>query len=170
MNLRILAAALAAATVTGTVLAGSAQAHPWAPQGAQQPAAPVTLPVGPRPESITKGWDGRFYVSIQGAPDLGLNDGEIRTFDPDTGAVTTFVTGLDNPRGLAFTGKLLVVTDTTVVWIIDRTGGKPYAHWDGSFGFGVHFSVGSSTPLPPRTCGTQPGSGIWFVAPLHCTL
>ena len=26
--------------------------------------------------------------------------------------------------GLAFTGKLLVVTDTTVVWIIDRTGGK----------------------------------------------
>jgi sugar lactone lactonase YvrE len=63
-------------------------------------------------------------VSIQGAPDLGKNDGEIRILDPRTGAVQPFVTGLDNPRGIAFTGKFLVVTDTTVVWIVERSGAK----------------------------------------------
>lgn len=115
-------ATLAALTVTGTAVASSAQVPDRTV--AKAPAAPVSLPVGTRPESVTKGWDGTFYVSIQGAPDLGKNDGEIRTLDPRTGAVTTFVTGLDNPRGLAFTGSYLVVTDTTRVWIIDRSGGK----------------------------------------------
>jgi sugar lactone lactonase YvrE len=110
------------ASAAASAAAGGMAARAEAIRGA--PAAPVTLPVGPRPESITKGWDGTFYVSIQGAPDLGLGDGEIRSLDPRTGAVSTFVTGLDNPRGLAFTGKYLVVTDTTVVWIIERSGAK----------------------------------------------
>jgi sugar lactone lactonase YvrE len=117
----VVVAALAATAFTGTALSGSAPAHA---RTAPHASAPVTLPVGPRPESITQGWGGTFYVSIQGAPDLGLNDGEIRTLDPRSGAVTTFVTGLDNPRGLTFTGKFLVVTDTTVVWAIDRQGTK----------------------------------------------
>jgi sugar lactone lactonase YvrE len=118
----LLVATVAAVALAGPSVAASAQLQGETAGGA--PAAPVTLPVGPRPESITKGWDGRFFVSVQGAPALGLNDGEIRTFDPATGATTTFVTGLDNPRGLAFTGKYLVVTDTTVVWIIERSGAK----------------------------------------------
>jgi len=128
MNIRtwssrtLLVATLAAVALTGPSVAASAQVQGETAGSAH--AAPVTLPVGPRPESITKGWGGKFYVSIQGAPALGLNDGEIRTFDPETGATTTFVTGLDNPRGLAFTGKFLVVTDTTVVWIIERSGAK----------------------------------------------
>jgi predicted outer membrane repeat protein len=128
MNMRarlprtLLIATVTALAFVGGGLAASAPAHGETVGGA--PGAPVSVPVGPRPESITKAWDGTFYVSIQGLPDLGRNDGEIRTFDPATGAFSTFVTGLDNPRGLAFTGKYLVVTDTTVVWIIDRTGGK----------------------------------------------
>ena len=117
----LLVATVAAVALVGPSVAASAQVRG---ETAGAPAAPVTLPVGPRPESITKGWDGKFFVSIQGAPDLGLNDGQIRTFDPATGATTVFATGLDNPRGLAFTGRYLVATDTTVVWIIDRSGGK----------------------------------------------
>lgn len=113
----LLVASLAAIALVGPSVAASAQVH------AQTPGA-VSVPVGPRPESITKAWGGKFYVSVQGAPDLGRNDGEIRTFDPATGATGTFVTGLDNPRGLAFTGSYLVVTDTTVVWVIDRAGNK----------------------------------------------
>jgi sugar lactone lactonase YvrE len=115
-------ASLAAIALVGPSVAASAQVHGQATTAAGGPA--VSIPVGPRPESITKAWGGKFYVSIQGAPDLGLNDGQIRTFDPKTGATTTFVTGLDNPRGLAFTGSYLVVTDTTVVWVIDRAGNK----------------------------------------------
>jgi sugar lactone lactonase YvrE len=126
MNIRpwfprtIVIGALTALAVAGIGAAGAqAQQHI-----AGAPAGTVSLPVGPRPESITKGWDGKFFVSIQGAPDLGRNDGEIRTFDPASGATTTFVTGLDNPRGITFTGRYLVVTDTTVLWIIDRSGAK----------------------------------------------
>jgi sugar lactone lactonase YvrE len=117
---------VSALTLTGAVLAGSAAAQGGTgTRVAGSPATtPVSLPVGPRPESITRAWDGKFYVSIQGAPDVGLGDGEIRTFDPATGTTSTFVTGLDNPRGLAFTGRYLVVTDTTVVWIIERSGAK----------------------------------------------
>jgi sugar lactone lactonase YvrE len=118
----LLVGTVAAVALVGPSVAASAQAQGETAGGAA--AAPVTLPVGPRPESITKGWDGKFFVSVQGAPDLGLNDGQIRTFDPATGATTVFATGLDNPRGLAFTGKYLVATDTTVVWIIERSGAK----------------------------------------------
>jgi sugar lactone lactonase YvrE len=118
----LLVASLAAIALVGPSVAASAQVHGQATTAAGGPA--VSIPVGPRPESVTKAWGGKFYVSIQGAPDIGLGDGEIRTFDPATGATTTFVTGLDNPRGLAFTGSYLVVTDTTVVWVIDRAGHK----------------------------------------------
>ena len=72
----------------------------------------ATIPVGPRPESITKAWDGKFYVSIQGPSGaLGTFDGEVRQVDLATGAVTPFVSELENPRGLAFTGTFLVVAD-----------------------------------------------------------
>jgi sugar lactone lactonase YvrE len=118
----LLVATIAALALIGPSVAASAQVQGESTGSAH--GAPTSIPVGPRPESITKGWGGKFYVSIQGAPALGLNDGEIRTFDPATGAVSTFVTGLDNPRGLAFTGRYLVVTDTTVVWIIERSGAK----------------------------------------------
>jgi sugar lactone lactonase YvrE len=122
-------ATLTTLTLAGAASAGIAQAAGTAPAARTAPAqakpgAPVSVPVGPRPESITKAWDGTFYVSIQGDGTVGKNDGEIRTFDPATGATTTFVTGLDNPRGLAFTGKFLVVTDTTVIWIIEKSGAK----------------------------------------------
>jgi hypothetical protein len=83
----------------------------------------IDLGAGSRPESVTKGWGGKLYVSCQNAGTLGLNDGEIKTFDLN-GNVSVFATGLDNPRGMAFTGKYLVVTDTTRVWKIDQAGNK----------------------------------------------
>jgi hypothetical protein len=86
--------------------------------------AQTVLSVGPRPESVIKGWGGKYYVSIQGAGAVGLNDGQIRTIDIDTGAVEVFVTGLDNPRGLGFSGRHMFVTDTTRVWIIEEDGSK----------------------------------------------
>jgi sugar lactone lactonase YvrE len=78
-----------------------------------------------RPESITKAWDGKYYVSIQGTGSATEPDGEIIQLDVATGAITTFVAPgglLINPRGLAFTGQFLVVTDTTKVWKITRAG------------------------------------------------
>lgn len=85
-------------------------------------AAPATIEVGPRPESITRGFGGKFFVSVQGAPELGKLDGEIRTVDPATGVVKTFARGMDNPRGITFTGTSLVVTDTDKILTVSRTG------------------------------------------------
>ena len=89
-------------------------------------AAPIaTIPVGPRPESITKAWHGKYYVSIQGpSGTLGVNDGEVRQVDLTTGVVTPFVTGLDNPRGLCFTGKYLIAADQVRLWKMDEAGNK----------------------------------------------
>jgi sugar lactone lactonase YvrE len=81
------------------------------------------ITVGPRPESITKAWGGRMYVSIQGPSGaLGTFDGEVRQVNLLTGAVTPFVTGLENPRGLAFTGQFLIVADQQVIYKIDQAG------------------------------------------------
>jgi len=85
----------------------------------------ATIAVGPRPESIIKAWDGKFYVSIQGPSGaLGTFDGEVRQVDLSTGVVTPFVTGLENPRGLAFTGEFLIAADQQVIYKIDRAGNK----------------------------------------------
>jgi sugar lactone lactonase YvrE len=86
-------------------------------------SAVTSVPVGPRPESITRAWGGKLYVSIQGPSGaLGTFDGEIRQIDLTTGVTTTFVTGLENPRGLAFTGKFLIAADQQKIYRIDQAG------------------------------------------------
>jgi sugar lactone lactonase YvrE len=83
----------------------------------------ASIAVGPRPESITKAWNNKFYVSIQGpSGNLGVFDGEVREVNLTTGVVTPFVTGLENPRGLAFTGGFLVVADQQKIFKISQTG------------------------------------------------
>jgi gluconolactonase len=82
-----------------------------------------SIAVGPRPESITKAWCGKYYVSIQGpSGTLGTFDGEVRQVDLATGVVTPFVTGLENPRGLAFTGKYLIAADQQKIYKITESG------------------------------------------------
>jgi sugar lactone lactonase YvrE len=99
-----------------------------APGQAQAQAQPPvsTIALGPgctRPESVIKGFGGKYFVSCQNAGTVGLDDGKIFTFDLG-GNVSEFAGGgkLDNPRGLAFTGQYLVVTDTTKVKKIDSAG------------------------------------------------
>jgi sugar lactone lactonase YvrE len=95
--------------------------------GAVAQAQVMTIAVGPRPESITKGFDGKFFVSIQG-PSGALNviDGEIRRVDIQAGTVdpVPFATGLINPRGITFTGRYIVVADQLAVWRFDRQGNR----------------------------------------------
>ena len=79
------------------------------------------LKVGDRPESVTRGFGGRLYVSVQNAAGDG-DDGEIKMVDGDK--VTTFVGGLKEPKGIALVGNYLVVTDVTRVWKVDSAGVK----------------------------------------------
>jgi sugar lactone lactonase YvrE len=94
------------------------------------------LAVGPRPESVTRAWCNKLYVSLQG-PTSGPGDGEVRVIE--NGVAVPFVSGLDEPKGLAFTGRYLVVTDLTRVWIIDETGNKRVLADASAFPFPVAF-------------------------------
>jgi sugar lactone lactonase YvrE len=96
-----------------SVLAASSTANAQVP----------SVAVGPRPESITKAWNNKFYVSIQGpSGNLGVFDGEVREVNLTTGVVTPFVVNLENPRGLAFTGGFLVVADQQKIFKISQSG------------------------------------------------
>ena len=79
---------------------------------------PAPLNVGTRPESVTKGFGGRLYVSVMSGQQPG--DGVIKVIKD--GAAEVFATGLDEPKGLAFTGEYLVTTDLKRVWKIDAQG------------------------------------------------
>lgn len=74
--------------------------------------------VGERPESITVGFDGDFFVSVMG----GQEDGDATINRISDGEVTVFATGLNEPKGIAFVGEHLVVSDLDRVMKIDASG------------------------------------------------
>jgi hypothetical protein len=92
---------------------------------AAAPAAPApasyrTIKVGTRPESVTRGFGGKLYVSVMGASEPG--DGGVKVVDGDD--VKDYATEMDEPKGICFTGKLLLVTDVNRIWSIDGKGFK----------------------------------------------
>jgi sugar lactone lactonase YvrE len=87
---------------------------------AQEPARKV-INVGVRPESIIRGFGGKLYVSVMNGGDVP-GDGVVKVIEGDQ--ARDFATGLDEPKGLCFTGKRLVVTDVKRVWSIDDKGDK----------------------------------------------
>jgi glucose/arabinose dehydrogenase len=73
-----------------------------------------------QPESALQVADGQIFVSEIGQSDTP-GDGRIARVTPQ-GAVERFVTGLDDPKGLAWWGDWLYVADVDGVWRIDRFG------------------------------------------------
>jgi len=77
---------------------------------------PVT--VGERPESITKGFGGNYYVTVMNGKEAG--DGVVKVLQGDD--VSVFATGLNEPKGIAFVAGYLVVSDINKVVKIDSAG------------------------------------------------
>ncbi len=87
--------------------------------------APFEIKVGPKPESVTRGFENKLFVSLMGeSRALGDGDGSIVCLDEKSGAVTTFATGFDDPKGIVFTGTHLITADFKTVWRIDASGKK----------------------------------------------
>jgi gluconolactonase len=84
-------------------------------------AEPTTVGGLKNPESVAVGPGGKVYVTVIGDRDK-LGDGTIAIVDRDSGKVTTFATGLDDPKGLVVVGELLYVADGRKVWKIDDKG------------------------------------------------
>lgn len=78
------------------------------------------IPVGRRPESVTRGFGGHHYVTVMGEP--GPGDGVVKVIRGDR--VEVFAEGMDEPKGITFLGDRLVTTDLTRVWQIDAQGRK----------------------------------------------
>ena len=80
-----------------------------------------SIVVGPNPESVVRGFDGKLCVTLMGTKrEKGDGDGAIVIVDGDK--VTTLAAGLDDPKGLVFVGGQLVTTDFDKVWAIDAKG------------------------------------------------
>jgi sugar lactone lactonase YvrE len=109
----------AAAVVAPPIARAKAPTPAAEPAPAAAPARKV-IQVGTRPESITRGFGGKFYISVQNGNEDG--DGVVKVIDGDQ--VKEFATGFNEPKGICFNGKLLFVTDVTRVWRIDDKGEK----------------------------------------------
>ncbi len=85
-----------------------------------QPEKDITFPadVGVRPESITRGWNGNYYVTVMNAKEAG--DGGVTEISPD--GVKTFFEGSDEPKGIVFLNDHLYFSDVTRVWKVDKEG------------------------------------------------
>lgn len=88
---------------------------------ANTPAAERSvINIGTRPESITQGFGGHYYVTVMGEHQPG--DAVIKVIQ--NGQVKVFAAGFDEPKGIAFAGGYLVTTDLKQVWKIDAQGAK----------------------------------------------
>lgn len=76
------------------------------------------IEIGTKPESVCRGFGGKLYVTMINGDEPG--DGEIKVLDGDGAKV--FAKGLNNPKGMAFVGGFLVVSDETMVRKIDKKG------------------------------------------------
>jgi hypothetical protein len=81
------------------------------------------LAVGATPESVTKGFGGKYFVTLMGASrKAGDGDGKIVKVDGDK--VTVLTEGLDDPKGIVFVANQLITADFDKVWSIDAKGKK----------------------------------------------
>jgi gluconolactonase len=81
---------------------------------------PKTVTGLKNPESAAVGPGGKVYVTVIGERDKP-GDGSIAIVDP-SGKITTFATGLDDPKGLVVVGEDLYVADVKKVWKVDAKG------------------------------------------------
>lgn len=82
-----------------------------------------SLAVGLKPESAVHGFGGKLYVTLMGDTRTeGDGDGSIAVIDGEN--VTTFTSGLDDPKGMVFINNRLITTDFDTVWAINAQGEK----------------------------------------------
>lgn len=88
----------------------------WACQINAQVQFPVD--VGVKPESITKGFNGNYYVTLMNGKDKG--DGEVAEISES--GVKVFAKGFDEPKGIVFLKGHLYFSDLNRIWKVDSNG------------------------------------------------
>lgn len=94
------------------------------------------MQIGIRPESVTRGFGGRLYVTVMNDPKTP-GDGVVKMLDGDQ--AREFASGMDEPKGICFTGKFLITTDVKKLWRIDAKGKKTLLTKESAFPKTVSF-------------------------------
>ena len=77
------------------------------------------IKVGENPESITKGFNGNYYVTVMNGSEEG--DADLVEVSKN-GDLKVFATGFNQPKGIAYVGDHLYFSDVTRVWKVDKNG------------------------------------------------
>lgn len=84
----------------------------------EQPEIKFPVNVGVKPESITKGFNNNYYVTLMNSSVIG--DGEVAEISKN--GVKIFAKGFDDPKGIVFINDHLYFSDVTRVWKVDKNG------------------------------------------------
>lgn len=74
--------------------------------------------VGVKPESITKGFNDNYYVTIMN----GKDDGDGKVVEISTEGTKVFAKGFDEPKGIVYLNNHLYFSDLTRIWKVDKDG------------------------------------------------
>jgi DNA-binding beta-propeller fold protein YncE len=86
-------------------------------------AAQEVVAVGKNPESLTRGFDGNYFITLMGETRTeGDGNGSIAMMTGRT--VTPFCAGMDDPKGIVMIGEFLVTADFKRVWKVNSKGEK----------------------------------------------
>ena len=87
-------------------------------EGKENKDLPFPVKVGVRPESITKGFNGHYYVTVMNGKEIG--DGSVVEISKN--GVNTFFNGADEPKGIVYLNDHLFFSDLTRIWKVDQEG------------------------------------------------
>ena len=90
------------------------------------------IKISARPESVTKGFDGHYYVTVMNDNNIS-GDGTIQKVVGDK--VEQFASGLDNPKGIVFIDGHLITADMKKVWKVNAKGQKTVLAEENDFPF-----------------------------------
>jgi len=76
------------------------------------------IKVGIKPESITKGFNNNYYVTLKNE----LEDGDGQVVEISENGVKVFAEGFDEPKGIVFIDDHLYFSDLTRIWKVDENG------------------------------------------------
>lgn len=88
--------------------------------GFSQTEISFPVEVGVKPESITKGFQGNYYVTLMN----GNEEGDGAVAEISKAGVTTFAEGFNEPKGIVFLNDHLYFSDVTRIWKVDDEGNK----------------------------------------------
>lgn len=84
----------------------------------QQSEIQFPIKVGVKPESITKGFNENYYVTMMN----GSEDGDGEVVEISENGVKVFAKGFDEPKGIVFLEDHLYLSDLTRIWKVDING------------------------------------------------